>query len=220
MLARRNHETLWLGSRFLDAALRTRIEALLALDGELLRISSAVTEPTMGQIRFQWWMDQLDGYDADRSKVLGGDAFLIALAFDDADANLFEMARQWMESREKQFLGEIGPRAGSEPLFRLLNGLVGKEGSATELSLYQASVYSLLDGEELTSDALIGLANALDGIKDEYWPIASVFATTGDWVQGKIRSPLGRRLLVLKSFLQGEAALANRLCKLASELSL
>lgn len=35
--------------------------AVLALDGELARIPLAVSEPMLGRIRLQWWLDTLDG---------------------------------------------------------------------------------------------------------------------------------------------------------------
>lgn len=35
--------------------------AVLALDGELARIADTVSEPMLGRIRLQWWLDALDG---------------------------------------------------------------------------------------------------------------------------------------------------------------
>jgi phytoene synthase len=51
----------WLSTRFVaDAEARDDLILLYALDGELARIPTAVSEPLIGEIRFAWWREGLD----------------------------------------------------------------------------------------------------------------------------------------------------------------
>ncbi|MEM9570787.1 MAG: squalene/phytoene synthase family protein [Pseudomonadota bacterium] len=53
-------EPRWLSSRYAGLADRTTLIVLYAYYYELARVRIAVTDQTMGQIRFQWWRDALD----------------------------------------------------------------------------------------------------------------------------------------------------------------
>lgn len=217
LLAKRHHEALWLGSRFFERPVREMVQAVLALDGELLRISQAVTEPTMGQIRFQWWIDQLDAYRNDSDVRLVGDAFLIRMAMRDASDPVFDAMSELMDRREIFFLKEIGPAKSHTALFKLLNAMAsGSEHYVDRLSALQASLYAVLDGESIEPDRVTELANMLADTPEKCWPILCVFALTGDWARGERRSAFRRRWRILQSFLSGEDKLAKRLRALAS----
>lgn len=219
LLAKRHHEALWLGSRFFERPIREMVQAVLALDGELLRISQAVTEPTMGQIRFQWWIDQLDAYRNDNNVRLVGDAFLIRMAMRDTSDLVFDAISELMDRREMFFLKEIGLAESHTALFKLLNVIAtGSECDADRLSALQASLYAVLDGEALEPDRVKELADMLADTPEKVWPILCVFALTGDWVHGERRSAFARRWRILQSFLSGEQKLAKRLRALASSL--
>ncbi len=47
----------WLASLFWPASARPHVHALIAFDLEIARIHEVVTQPTLGEIRFQWWRD-------------------------------------------------------------------------------------------------------------------------------------------------------------------
>jgi len=53
-------EPRWLASRYAAEADRTALIVLYAFYYELARVRVAVTDQTMGQIRFQWWRDALN----------------------------------------------------------------------------------------------------------------------------------------------------------------
>ena len=53
-------EPRWLSSRYAGQADRTSLIVLYAFYYELARVRVAVTDQTMGQIRFQWWREALD----------------------------------------------------------------------------------------------------------------------------------------------------------------
>ena len=51
----------WLASRLIsDAAMRSDVLAVLALDAELARVRAVVSEALLGEIRLTWWQEALD----------------------------------------------------------------------------------------------------------------------------------------------------------------
>ncbi len=56
---RRVDEDRWISSRFAPDADRNALIALYALAYELVRVQQAVSEDTLGLIRFQWWREAL-----------------------------------------------------------------------------------------------------------------------------------------------------------------
>ena len=63
-LIRRNDQDRWLASLFVPQDRRGRIHALYAFNIEMARAKEAVSEPLLGEIRFQWWCDALEGKNA------------------------------------------------------------------------------------------------------------------------------------------------------------
>ncbi|MGH6847557.1 MAG: phytoene/squalene synthase family protein [Methylocella sp.] len=60
-LLRREDKDRWLASLFVPRELRPHIHALYAFNLETDRVGKIVSEPLLGEIRFQWWRDALDG---------------------------------------------------------------------------------------------------------------------------------------------------------------
>lgn len=221
VLARRHHETLWLGSRFLDQSARQRAEAALAIDSELLRIASVVTEPTMGQIRYQWWLDQLESYRAHNTASLAGDSFLIALTLGDDAEVLAPLLEKLIESREALFLSENSHSESHQPLFELLNTISAEFHDVDSgLSDLQAKLYAVLDSSEIDAQDVRAMAEAVLRAPEACWPVLSTFVLLPDWLKGRQRSPLGRRWKVLSCFLKGEKPLARDLLSLSDKMTL
>ncbi|MCI0598622.1 MAG: squalene/phytoene synthase family protein [Beijerinckiaceae bacterium] len=63
-LLRRNDQDRWLASLFLPQGRRRHVHALYAFSLEIARINEAVSEPLLGEIRFRWWRDVLEGDNA------------------------------------------------------------------------------------------------------------------------------------------------------------
>lgn len=61
---RRVDEDRWISSRFASAAERRALTALYALAYELVRVREAVSEETLGLIRFQWWREAIAEIEA------------------------------------------------------------------------------------------------------------------------------------------------------------
>jgi phytoene synthase len=60
-LLRREDRDRWLASLFVPRAPRPHIHALYAFSLEIARVREIVSEPLLGEIRFQWWRDALEG---------------------------------------------------------------------------------------------------------------------------------------------------------------
>ncbi len=58
---RRDDRDRWLASLFVPGALRPHFHALYAFSHEIARVREIVSEPLLGEIRFQWWRDALEG---------------------------------------------------------------------------------------------------------------------------------------------------------------
>lgn len=57
---KRVDEERWLSSRYADGPARSSLIILYAFYYELARVRLAVSDQTMGQIRFQWWRDAIE----------------------------------------------------------------------------------------------------------------------------------------------------------------
>ncbi len=60
-LLRRDDRDRWLASLFVPPEPRRHIHALYAFSLEIARVREIVSEPLLGEIRFQWWRDVLEG---------------------------------------------------------------------------------------------------------------------------------------------------------------
>jgi phytoene synthase len=145
-LLRRDDRDRWLANLFVPRALRPHIHALYAFSHEIARVREIVSEPLLGEIRFQWWRDALDG-----SGEAGAKANPVAAALLDTIAR-FSLPKaplhELIDARLRDLYGEpvdsavaleIYTEATCSTLFRLstliLNGEeaiagVGVEGHA------------------------------------------------------------------------------------------
>jgi len=64
---RRVDEDRWISSRFAPPAHRRALTALYALNYELVRVQAAVSEETLGLIRFQWWREAIGEIEAGKA---------------------------------------------------------------------------------------------------------------------------------------------------------
>lgn len=60
-LLRRDDRDRWLASLFLPSPLRPHVNALYAFSLEIARVRERISEPMLGEIRFQWWREALTG---------------------------------------------------------------------------------------------------------------------------------------------------------------
>ncbi len=81
---RRDDPDRWLATLFLPEAARAPVHALLAFNLEIAKIRDLVSEPMLGEIRYQWWRDLLGSGAAGGNPV--AEALLDALARHRLDA--------------------------------------------------------------------------------------------------------------------------------------
>jgi 15-cis-phytoene synthase len=60
-LLKRDDRDRWVASLFLPTKLRPPVHALHAFSLEIARVRQLVSEPMLGEIRFQWWREVLTG---------------------------------------------------------------------------------------------------------------------------------------------------------------
>lgn len=51
----------WLASLFIPVAARPHVQALYAFSLEIARVPDIVSQPTLGEIRLQWWIEAVEG---------------------------------------------------------------------------------------------------------------------------------------------------------------
>ncbi|HKH80417.1 MAG TPA: phytoene/squalene synthase family protein [Methylovirgula sp.] len=149
-LLKRDDRDRWLASLFLPARLRPHIHALYAFSLEIARVRQLVSEPMLGEIRFQWWREVLAGE--------GGEANPVAAALLDTIAR-FALPRE-------PLIGLIDAR-----LFDLYDApmpsiaALETYAKATAASLFQLAASILGAGEESIAAAEhAGIAYAVMGL--------------------------------------------------------
>jgi 15-cis-phytoene synthase len=68
-LIRHNDQDRWLASLFIPENRRRNVHALYAFSLEIARVKELVSEPLLGEIRFQWWRDALEGKNAGEARA-------------------------------------------------------------------------------------------------------------------------------------------------------
>jgi phytoene synthase len=180
---RRSDPDRWLASRFIaDETARADVIAVYAFNDELSRISQAVHEPLMGEIRLAWWREALDeafaGGAARRHPVVEALALAVrrrGLARAPFDA--------MVEARHADL--DRDPFADAEALDRYIDGTAG-------------AVIALV----------IAILAASDGLAAR--PAARAWALAGLWRSGRLPSPTTSvRAPVAQALKAADAALAD-----------
>lgn len=158
-LLKREDPDRWLAALFLPAETRKHVHAIYAFNLEIARVRRLVSEPVLGEIRFQWWREVLAG-----DRVSEAEAHPVAAALRDTlavqglpaaplqsliEARLFDLYGAPMPSLEAL---EAYARATAGQLFQLAAAIIDKK-SGTELSATAA--------EGGTAYAMTGLMRAL-----------------------------------------------------------
>lgn len=141
-LLRRDDVDRWLASLFIPQRFRPHIHALYAFSLEIARVREIVSEPMLGEIRFQWWRDALEGTAPADAKANPVAAALLAtierfnlpkeLLHELIDARLRDLYDDPMESVEAL---EAYTNATSSNLFRLAALILDGEEAVTGLGV-------------------------------------------------------------------------------------
>ena len=60
-LVRERDRDRWLACLFIPASVRANVLALYAFNAEIARVPEIVSQPTLGEIRLQWWVEVIEG---------------------------------------------------------------------------------------------------------------------------------------------------------------
>ncbi|MHA7900334.1 MAG: squalene/phytoene synthase family protein [Henriciella sp.] len=189
-------EERWLSSRYAVQTVRDVLIVLYAFYYELARVRVAVTDATLGNIRFQWWRDALD--ELTREQVRQHDV-VIAMS-DLLNANKLRVSnlQRMIDEHEKAFLQA--------------DRFVEPE----HLLLSEAS--HVIGAEDLIDDPLRDLARQWAALRRgapanptkprripaALRPVAAHFRLRHAWSKGKDLSPFQSRASVLYAMLTGK----------------
>jgi 15-cis-phytoene synthase len=130
------------------------LQALLAFNAELTRIPALVSDPQIGEIRFQWWLDTLDGIFAGHAQ---DHPVASALARAIATAKLPKLPLDnLVKARTAELYADVIPN---------LNDLEGYLGE-TQSALIQMSSQILAGNAARQSSDAAGFAGVAFGLSD------------------------------------------------------
>jgi 15-cis-phytoene synthase len=157
---RRNDPDRWLASLFLPSALRPHVIALYAFSDEIARVRAHVSEPLLGEIRFQYWRDVLTG-------ERGADAPVAAALVDTVER--FRLPREKLISLIDARLFDLYD--APMPSIAALESYA----AATAGTLFQLAAFILDPGADVTAASRhAGIAYAVTGLlRGLPWQIAA-----------------------------------------------
>jgi phytoene synthase len=146
-LLKRDDRDRWLASLFLPSRLRPHVNALYAFSLEIARVRQLVSEPGLGEIRFQWWREILAGE---------GEAHTVAAALLDTMAR-FSLPREpfirFIDARLFDLYDEPMPSVAALEAY----------AKATAGNLFHLAAHIVGGGEESAADDA-GIAYAVTGL--------------------------------------------------------
>lgn len=135
-LLRRDDPDRWLAALFVPKQFRPHIHALYAFSLEIARVREIVSEPLLGEIRYQWWRDAIEASGSETQANPVAAALLDTIErfslprrplLELIDARHFDLYDDPMESVEAL---EAYARATSSSLFRLAPMIIDRDEPA------------------------------------------------------------------------------------------
>jgi 15-cis-phytoene synthase len=146
-LLKRDDRDRWLASLFLPTKLRPPVHALYAFSLEIARVRQLVSEPVLGEIRFQWWREVLTGEDGGANPVAAALLDTVArfgLPRDKLisliDARLFDLYDAPMPSTAAL---ETYAQATAGALFRLAASILSLGADVESAALHAGVAYAI-----------------------------------------------------------------------------
>ncbi|MEL7112316.1 MAG: squalene/phytoene synthase family protein [Pseudomonadota bacterium] len=190
-------EERWLSSRYANSAGRDALIVLYAFYYELARVRLAVTDPTLGQIRFQWWRDALAGIDA--GEVREHD-LVLALADQVQPGRLNSHALiELIDLHETAFLENNRDLEPEADLAILAGEVIAPEQEVTDLIRSIAPDWARLRRGEEAQQSLVGAR-----VSSALRPALGHYRLRWSWRKGHQPSPSGRRLSILLAIMTGK----------------
>jgi len=189
-------EPRWLSSRYAAGSKRVTLITLYAFYYELARVRTAVSDETLGNIRFQWWRDALQ--ELARGEVRQHDVVL-ALQSEVHQkhlqiTDLIELIDQF----ETAFLEEDRKREPDAALIKIVTAILAPELDPNELLDAIAIEWAGLRRGETVDTGHPPLR-----IVSNLRPGVAHFRLRQAWRTGKTLSALQQRLCILRAMLTG-----------------
>jgi 15-cis-phytoene synthase len=197
----------WLASRFCTPDDRARYVALMALNLELAKVASIVSEPIIGQIRFQWWREGMAPLYAG-GEVRAHDTLSTLLDANLPSAVALHTLIALIDSHERRFLSE--PEAAPEAGLHFALGLA--LGASPEQAEICRAAGNLLDGARARppvagripdKTAMADLARKANGLPARIWPALLPVVFAPDIAAGKRPGDLALRGRLFWAMLTG-----------------
>nr|WP_197501310.1 squalene/phytoene synthase family protein [Hyphomonas sp. Mor2] len=194
---RRVDEERWLSSRYASADQRQSLIVLYAFYYELARVRVAVTDQTMGQIRFQWWRDALD--ELARGDVRQHDVVLALQAETTAEHLKIAALRSMIERFEAAFLANDRRQEPEDLLAIAAAGVCAPEHEG------QAVIERIaLDWAQLRRGEAVPDLSPRQSIPTPLRPAVAHFRLRHLWTRGQTPSQFSTRLCILMAVFTGK----------------
>jgi len=183
-------EERWLSSRYARAPDRDTLIVLYAFYYELARVRVAVTDQTLGSIRFQWWRDALD--ELARGEMRQHDVVIALGDQIERDRLHIEDLRAMIEQHEEAFLSENRTDEPDDLLAVAGLKVLGEaEFDTVAMGKYAKAWASLRRGEE------VALPKERLSLPASSRPAIAHFRLAHAWAKGRSPSAFQRRLSIL-----------------------
>ena len=193
---RRVDEARWLSSRYAPEDNRNALIVLYAFYYELARVRLAVTDETLGQIRFQWWRDAIAGIDA--NEVREHDLVLAMAEQFKANRLSSDVLIPLIDLHQKAFLGaDRGLEPEAELAIAAADLLLPDHGFADQIRMI-APDWARLRRREAAAQPLAALT-----VPSQLRPALAHFRLRHAWQKQKQPNPSGQRLRILYAIITG-----------------
>ncbi len=193
---RRVDEERWLSSRYAGEDHRKTLIVLYAFYYELARVRLAVTDQTMGQIRFQWWRDALTGLEA--GDVREHDLVLALVErFPHGNLDPIRLA-QLIDQHETAFLQNDRALEPEDQLAQLAAEIVSPGYGAIDVIAAIATDWARLRRGEPVTHSLERVS-----VPSVIRPALAHFRLRQAWSSGRKPGAFGTRLCILRAVLSG-----------------
>jgi len=193
---KRVDEERWLSSRYADAAKRTSLVVLYAFYFELARVRLAVSDQTLGQIRFQWWRDAIE--EIAQGKVREHD-LVLALSSELQQGHLSAPRLvQLIDDHQLAFFASDRDLEPEGALAVLASDVMAPGLAMTEGISEIAPEWAKLRRREEPQSRPVRVR-----VPSELRPALAHLRLRHDWARGRMPGPTRRRLSILLAVLTG-----------------
>lgn len=189
-------EERWLSSRYADPERRDALIVLYAFYYELARVRVAVTDATLGRIRFQWWRDVLA--ELATGNVRQHDVVLALAAQVEVRRFAIEDLSGLIDGHEAAFMADDRNLEPEAALARVASHLLaGGDPLAPAFDQAVSEWAALRRGDDVTS------LTALPAIPSAVRPALAHLRLRQSWSAGKKPNAFGQRISILLAVLTG-----------------